>query len=148
MNKEFAPSREAFLVRLVWLTGPVVLVVALDRFEMVRQPHQVLNIVLVVGVILGVIFAVWLQGTKLRFQNFGLVITDFLGEHTYVWRLMDHPVIETKRRWILPSQQIFSFGYKDKGEVRYWLSELSELDRERVINLLQLAFPQLHEIEM
>jgi len=150
MEKEFAPCKEAFIVRMFWLAWPVVLVVVMDQKEMLIKPHYLIDAVLAVGVAYGLIFSIWLHGKLIKFQKACLAITDFFGqEKLYAWKLIKEARVETQKRLLFPSRQLFVFYYGDSLDdmqrIEYWLSELSAEDRERALVKLVMAFPGLRD---
>jgi len=147
VDKEFTPSKQAFIIKMIWLACPVLLVMAFDSHGLLPEKHREIDLVLLVGVTVGIARSVWLNGMKIRFRRQCLMITDFFGrERDFAWKLISKPLIETNIRWFLPSSQIFSFNCREGGEIKYRLSELSDDDCERVLVLLRLNFPGIEEI--
>lgn len=165
MDREFTPCKEALIIRMSWIVWPILLIILLERLEILEQPHNIVDSALAAYVFYNISFSVWLHGQKVKFLKHSdlvfrisacgthmefqrplLVITDLFGrERVYARRMINNPLIETRKRWVFPSRQIFSFNYGEGRRVEYWLSELSEADRKQVIILLKAALSDLEE---
>lgn len=150
MDQEFKPTNESYYIRLLWLAFPPLAFYILHHFGQIPEPHGLLSNIIVVGTMVGVFQAIWLNYRVIRFHKRYLSITDFFGRtKEYSWKLIKDPSIESTNRWLAPNRKIFTFNFLDQpGRIRYHLSELSAGDAEKAVGLLKLLYPDLREVEL
>jgi hypothetical protein len=102
-----------------------------------------------IGTYLAIVRAVWLYRRTLKISTTGLVITNgsFGGEYSYEWRLIQHPCLEETKWPLLRSRLVFSFRYHEGGEIQYWLSELSDGDRDRAVKTIKRYLPEVQDVD-
>ena len=146
MNEEFRPSKKAFMQRLLWSSWPLALVFFTGLFNFYPDHQGLYDHIAIAVFTLGIVRAVWLRGRTLKFRQGSLIITDWFNKDLeFDLKLIEHPGIETIKRGPFPFSQILKFSYKEAGDFKYMLSELSQEDRLRAIRLLYRFFPVLRE---
>jgi|GEM_PF-2036640 len=149
MTEEFKPSREVFLLKILWLAWPLAFLLIGEARGFWPEPPVLLETVVFVGTYLAIGRAARLNKKTLKISSVGMVITDglFGKENSYEWRLVQHPCLEETKWPLFRPRLIFSFRYHEGGEVQYWLSELSDKDRDRAVKTLKRYLPEVQDVD-
>lgn len=153
MEIKFRPTVWSFLTSLIWVMFPLSILIIFSAFNALPENHNILNfIILILTLISGFNALYWFCST-LKLNDQGLTFSNLFlnGQPTLnrflAWKEIDEAVIETTSRFLIFNSCILSLYY-DGGYLGYPLSDLSEVDKYRVIEELKSWFPDVREIDV